>query len=255
MRYILTMFLALVALSVSSGSSAYAAGGGVDVPKQEWSFNGPFGTYDRASLQRGYLVYRQVCSACHGMRQLSFRNLEALGYDEGQIKAIAAEYMVTDGPDDEGEMFDRPARPSDPFPEPYPNEQAAKAVNNGALPPDLSLIAKARKDRADYLYALLIGYEEAPEDKNLLPGQYWNKYMSGHVIAMAPPLADGMIGYEDGSPETTEQYARDVAHFLMWAAEPHMEERKQTGIKVILFLMVFAGIMYAIKRQVWSDVH
>lgn len=231
------------------------AGHGETLPEQHWHFDGLTGTYDRAALQRGLKIYREVCSACHSMNRLYFRNLEALGYDENQTKNIAAEYTVMDGPNDEGEMFERPGRPSDRFPAPYPNEQAAKFANNGALPPDLSLIVKARQGGADYVYAILTGYEEPPPGTELLQGQHWNKYMPGNVIAMAPPLADGMVAYEDDAPQTLEQYAKDVTQFLKWASEPYMEERKRTGLKAILFLAVFALIMYAYKRRLWENVH
>ena len=244
----------LTILTVFIITPAFAAGGGDKPESQDWGFSGAFGTFDRGALQRGYKVYREVCAACHSMKRVAFRNLEALGYDEGQIKAIASEYTVTDGPDEEGEMFDRPARPSDYFPSPYPNDNAAKAAN-GALPPDLSLITKARAHGADYLYALMTGYEEPHEGTELLEGQYYNKYMSGHIIAMAPPLTDDIVAYEDETPQTVEQYARDVAEFLAWAAEPEMEERKRTGIKVLIFLLIFTGVMYGIKKKTWADVH
>lgn len=234
---------------------AQAAGDAPHPPAQDWSFSGPLGTYDRAALQRGFLVYRQVCSACHSMKHLSYRNLEGLGYDEAQIKAIAGEYSVMDGPDDEGEMFERPARPSDKFKAPYANDSQAKAGNGGALPPDLSLITKARHGGANYVYGIMTGYEEPPEHVQLLQGQNYNKYMPGHIIAMAKPLTDDQISYEDGSPQTVEQYAKDVAHFLTWAADPYMEDRKRGGIKVVLFLLIFAGIMYAVKRKIWADAH
>lgn len=232
-----------------------AAEGGEKLPELHWSFDGVFGTYDRAALQRGYKVYSQVCSACHSMKRVYFRNLEALGYEDAQIKAIAANYTVMDGPNDEGEMFERPARPSDLIPSPFANDKAAAYANGGAIPPDMSLLADARAGGANYLYGILTGYTEPPEDATLLPGQYWNRYMPGHVIAMAPPLSDGMIAYEDGSPETVSQYAKDVSHFLAWASEPHMEERKRTGVKVFLFLLVFAGVAYAAKRKIWADAH
>ncbi len=193
--------------------------------------------------------------ACHSMSRLSYRNLSALGYTEGEIKAIAADVMVTDGPNDDGEMYERQGRPSDPFKSPYPNVQAAKAVNNGAYPPDLSLIAKARAGGADYIYAILTGYEEAPVNKELLPGQHWNKAMAGNIIAMPAPLTAGQVAYGDGTDQSVDQYARDVAHFLTWAAEPHMESRKRTGLKAFLFLLVFTGVMYAVKRKIWSSVH
>ncbi len=251
----LILSLAVLPLLMMIAPSAQAAGDQKAAPHQHWHFKGPFGTYDRDALQRGYLVYRQVCAACHSMKRVAFRNLEDLGYNEAQIKAIASEYTVTDGPDEEGEMFDRPARPSDYFPSPFPNKNAAKYANGGAYPPDLSLITKARHHGADYVYALLTGYKEPPADKKLLDGQYYNPYMAGHVIAMAPPLSDGMVAYSDESPMTTEQYARDVAEFLTWAAEPEMESRKKIGLQVLLFLAVFAAIMYGIKKKIWADVH
>lgn len=235
-------------VAVAAESSAYK------LSKQDWSFDGIFGTYDRGALQRGFQVYSQVCASCHAMKYLSYRNLSDLGYSEDQVKTIAREYTIMDGPNDEGEMFERIRRPSDRFQDPYPNEKAARFANNGALPPDLSLIAKARSGGADYIYGLLTGYDDAPEDVELLDGQYWNKYMAGHKIAMPPPLSDEIVSYEDETPGTTEQYAKDVAQFLMWAAEPKLEIRKQTGVKVILFLLVFAGLMYAVKREIWRNV-
>lgn len=256
-----TILVILTAAIVGMGAVNAQAAGDVPVPpEQDWSFSGMFGTYDRASMQRGYLVYKSVCAACHSMGHLSYRNLEALGYTENQVKNIAADYTVTDGPDEEGEMFDRPARPSDRFVSPYANENQAKASNNGALPPDLSLIAKARAHGADYIYGLLTGYKDAPQyftehNGELLPGQNYNEYMPGHIIAMAKPLSDGMVAYEDEAPQTVEQYSKDVAHFLKWAADPYMEDRKRIGLRILLFLIVFAGIMYAYKRRIWSELH
>ena len=247
----------VVFLSLGMAAPALAAEGhgSPELPEMHWSFQGPFGTYDRASLQRGFQVYKQVCSACHSMKRVYYRNLESLGYDDSQIKAVAGEYMVTDGPNDEGEMFERAVRPSDPFKSPFPNDAAAKYANNGALPPDLSLITKARAGGADYVYSILTGYEPAPEGEELTASQHWNKYFPGHKIAMAAPLADGMVAYDDGTDGTVAQYAKDVVTFLSWAAEPEMEKRKQTGIKVILFLLAFAGIMYAVKKKIWADIH
>ncbi len=254
MMFRLILFVA--ALTFLPLHMARASGGEAEpLVHQHWHFSGAFGTYDRAALQRGYKIYREVCASCHSMKQLSFRNLTDLGYNENQIKAIAGEYSVEDGPNEEGEMFERPARPSDSFPAPFANDKAAAYANGGALPPDLSLIIKARHHGSDYVYGLLTGYEEAPHDAHLLDGQYWNKYMPGHVIAMAPPLSDGQVAYEDGSPDTTQQYAADVVEFLTWAGDPHMETRKRTGLKAIMFLVVFAFVMYAVKRQIWSDVH
>ncbi len=234
---------------------AHAAGGNTaELPDVHFSFEGPFGTYDRGALQRGFQVYKNVCSACHAMKYLSYRNLADMGYSEGQIKAIAADYEVTDGPNEEGEMFERTARPSDKFKAPYANDAQARYANNGALPVDLSLIAKARGEGPHYLYGLLTGYEAPPEGVTLAIGQHWNKYMEGNKIAMAAPLSDDVVAYEDGTPTTKEQYAKDVSHFLMWAAEPKMEVRKRTGIKVVLFLLAFAGIMYAVKKKIWADL-
>ncbi len=224
-------------------------------PKQDWSFNGMFGTYDRAALQRGFKVYREVCAACHSMDRLHYRDLSALGYDESQVKAIAGEVSVMDGPNDEGEMFERPGRPGDKFKAPFANRQAAMYANNGAYPPDMSLLAKARHGGPNYIYGILTGYEDAPAGHELLQGQHWNKYMPGHVLSMAPPLQDGQIAYEDGTEGSVAQYAKDVSHFLMWAAEPHMEKRKQTGVMVVLFLLAFCGVMYAVKRKIWADQH
>lgn len=256
-----TIFLLIAGVGAANASeqgknqSSTAHASSHPLPDVDWRFEGPFGTYDRAALQRGFQVYREVCSACHSMKFLKYRNLSALGYSEDQIKAIAAEYTVTDGPDDQGEMFERPARPSDRFKLPYPNDAAAKAANNGALPPDLSLIVKARAGGADYVFGILTGYAPAPEGVELMNGQYWNIHMAGNKIAMPPPLSDEMISYADGSVGTVEQYAKDVSSFLTWAAQPEMEERKQTGIKALLYLTIFAVVMYAVKRRIWSRVH
>lgn len=251
MKHIITFTFAIL---IFYAPVANAAGDAHPVEKQEWSFNGPFGTFDRGALQRGFQVYQQVCSACHSMDYLSYRNLSALGYSDAEVKAIAAQYTIEDGPDDEGEMFERSRKPSDRFKNPYANENQARYVNNGALPVDLSLITKARVGGADYVYGLLTGYEDAPEGVTMGEGQHYNPVMAGGKIAMAAPLSDDIVAYEDETPTTKEQYARDVATFLTWAAEPEMEERKRTGIKVILFLLVFAGIMYAVKRKIWADV-
>lgn len=248
------VFFVCLAL-VGGGKAAHAAGAAEAPPHQDWHFSGMFGTYDKAAMQRGLKVYREVCAACHSLERVYFRNLEYIGYNEDQVKAIASEYTVQDGPDDEGEMFDRPGRPSDHFVPPYANEQAAKASNGGALPPDLSLITKARHRGPDYVYGILTGYEEPQHGMELLAGQHYNRYMPGHVIAMAKPLSDDMIVYEDGSPQTVEQYAHDVVNFLTWAADPYMEERKRTGIKVLIFLAIFAGILYAYKRKIWANAH
>lgn len=246
--------LSFVALMVLSTPSYAAGGSGHALPDQHWSFDGMFGTFDRGALQRGFQVYREVCAACHGLRHVAYRNLEDIGLSEMQVKAVAAEYTVTDGPNDEGDMFDRPALPSDRFKGPYENEAQARATNNGAYPPDLSLMAKARMDGSNYLYALLTGYEEAPEGITLGQGMHYNIYFPGNQIAMPVPLIDGQVSYSDGTEATVAQMSHDVTQFLTWAAEPHMEARKKMGIKVLLFLIVFAGVMYATKKKVWKDV-
>lgn len=226
-----------------------------EIVNVDLSFKGPFGTYDKAALQRGLLVYRQVCSACHSMKRVAFRNLEAVGYSEDQVKAIAAEYTVKDGPNDDGEMFDRPGRPADHFVSPFANDKAAMAANGGALPPDLSLITKARHGGADYVFSVLTGYGAAPKHVEVPEGKYYNMAMVGNVIAMPAPLTNGAVTYEDGAPQTVEQYAKDVSTFLAWVAEPEMEQRKQMGVKVLLFLVAFAAVMYGVKRQIWKSVH
>jgi ubiquinol-cytochrome c reductase cytochrome c1 subunit len=224
-------------------------------PAQSWSFSGPFGTYDRAALQRGFQVYKDVCAGCHSLRHVYYRDLAALGYNEDEIKAIAASVEVQDGPNDQGEMFTRPGRPYDRFKSPFPNDNAARAANNGAFPPDLSVITKARPHGHDYLYALLTGYKEPPADMKMTEGMVYNTAFAGHQIAMPPPLSEGSLEYKDGTKATIPQMAKDVTTFLAWAAEPEMEERKRLGYKVLLFLVVLTGVLYAAMRRVWSKVH
>lgn len=236
-------------------AGAALAAEGKELPERDWSFTGIFGQFDRVAMQRGLQVYREVCSGCHGLRFIAFRNLEALGYGEDEIKAIAADYSIVDGPNEEGEMFERPGRPSDRFPSPFPNDKAAAASNNGAVPPDLSLIVKARTGGADYIHGLLTGYAEPPADLELLEGQSYNLYFPGNVTAMAPPLFEDAVEYGDGTSASEGQMATDVTTFLAWAAEPEMEERKSMGIGVMLFLLVFTGVLYAVKRKVWADLH
>ncbi len=249
--------LATLIIGLTPVSAALASGDGPAIPSQDWSFSGAFGTYDKAAMQRGYKIYREVCSSCHAMKRVYFRNLEALGYNEAQIKNIAAEYTVINKePNDEGEMFERPALPSDAFISPFANDNAAKYANGGALPPDLSLITKARRNGSNYVHALITGYvEHPPHGEEVADGQYWNTYFPGHKLSMAPPLMEGQVSYEDGTPETLDQYAQDVVQFLTWGADPHMEERKSTGFKVIIFLLMFAGVMLSVKRKIWSDAH
>lgn len=223
-------------------------------PNHEWSFEGPRGTYDLAALQKGFQVYKQVCSACHSLKRIHFRNLAALGYSEAEIKAIAAEYEVTDGPNDLGEMFTRKATPADAIPGPYANDQAARAANNGALPPDLSLVVKARQGGPDYIYALLTGYENPPAGKELPEGMHYNPYFPRGQIAMTPPLLEGIVTYSDGTTPTVQQMSHDVVNFLTWAAEPEMSERKQMGFKILVYLSVFTVLMYFVMRRVWAKV-
>lgn len=244
-------------------------------PKQEsWSFAGPFGTYDKAQLQRGLKVYKEVCSACHSMKMVPFRELDGLGYSDAQIKAFAAEYTVQDGPNDAGDMFDRQGKPSDYFPSPYANDAAAAASNNGAAPPDMSLLAKARgvergfptfvfdmftqyaEGGPDYIHSLLTGYDQKPpEGMQIAEGTHYNPYfINGKSLAMPKPLSDGQVTYDDGSPQTVDQYARDVSAFLMYVAEPHLEDRKKTGIRVMIFILLFGALVYLTKRKVWADV-
>jgi ubiquinol-cytochrome c reductase cytochrome c1 subunit len=247
--------LALAAALVFSSGIARAQEDAPAPPHQEWSFNGVFGTYDRAALQRGYQVYKEVCAACHPVKHLAFRDLAEIGYSEDEVKGIAAQVQVTDGPNDSGEMYQRPARPSDPIPGPFPNDQAARAANNGALPPDLSLITKAREGGADYVYAMPTGYKDAPAGFKVIEGAYYNEYFSGHQIKMPPPLSPDQVKYADGTPATVPQMTHDVVTFLSWAAEPNLEQRHRIGFKVILFLIVATGVFYAAKRRIWSRVH
>lgn len=272
----MTMFKKLVlagAAVLMLSPIAMAAEGQKDAKGISFSFEGPFGTFDRAQLQRGYKVYKEVCASCHAMHLVSFRNLSEPGgpeFTEGQVKALAATFTVKDGPDANGEMFDRPARPSDRFVSPYPNDEAARASNGGALPPDLSLITKARAGwhgtfnqlingigGAQYVYSVLSGYEEPTEElaKEQPEGKYYNSYfVNGHWIAMPPPLADGLVTFDDDSKNTVDDMARDVSAFLAWTAEPKMEERKRTGFMVLIYLAVLATLLYLVKQKVWRDV-
>jgi ubiquinol-cytochrome c reductase cytochrome c1 subunit len=252
-----SMLMTILALALALGTSGIArsAENGVELIDRNWSFDGLFGTFDRASAQRGFQVYREVCSGCHGIEYIAFRNLTDIGFSDEQVQALASEYTITDGPDDNGEMFEREGRPSDRIPSPFANDGQARAANGGALPPDLSLITKARPSGSDYLYSLMRGYVEPPADAEAPPGMYYNEYFAGHWIAMPPPLSEGAVQFADGTEASTEQTAADVTTFLTWAAEPMLEERKQTGLKVILFLIVMTGLLYATKKRIWSDLH
>lgn len=254
-RRIVTGLVATILLGMGLASTAQASGG-ASVDERHWSFQGIFGTYDRGALRRGLQVYQGVCASCHGLKYIAFRNLQDVGFTEDEVKAIAVDYTIEDGPDDAGDMFDRPGKPSDRFPSPFANENAARASNGGALPPDLSLIVKAREGGADYIYGLLTGYHDEPPEGVVVPeGMTYNDAFPGHMIGMPAPLFDGSVDYEDGTEATVEQMAADVTTFLAWSASPEMEERKRMGIKVILFLIVLSGLLYAVKRKVWADVH
>ncbi|QXX75585.1 cytochrome c1 [Methylovirgula sp. HY1] len=261
--------IAFGGFSINLAKAATAQSGQAEPipPRQHWSFAGPFGKFDRAQLQRGYKVYHDVCSNCHSMKLLSFRDLAAPGgpdFSEAQVKALAATYKVKDGPNDAGQMYERPGRPADTFPSPFANKEAAAAAF-GTAPPDMSDLAKARsiprpfplfifdaftqyqEEGPDYIVGILNGYTH-PNDPN------WNEYFPGHKIAMPNPLSDGAVVYTDGSPQTVKQYSKDVAAFLFWAAEPKLDARKELGFRVMLFLIVFAVLMYFTKKKVWSNI-
>ena len=244
-----------LALGVAIAPQAARAAGEYDTPPPaNLSFQGFFGTFDRASAQRGLQVYRQVCASCHGLRLVAFRNLRALGLTDEQIAAIAAEYQIQDGPNDEGQMFERPGRLSDRFRRPFANEQAARAANNGAYPPDLSVMVKARKNGANYIYSLLTGYRDPPAGTTIGDGMNYNPYFPGRQIAMANVLNDDQLEFADGTRATAEQMARDVVTFLAWAAEPETEQRRRMGIRVLIFLAVGGFLAYAVKRKVWAGL-
>ena len=230
----------------------------IKIPEYDWSFKGITGKFDRGSLQRGYQVYTEVCSSCHSMSLLSYRNLGEKGGPEfsvEQVKAIAANFEVTDGPNNDGEMFTRPGRPSDKFVSPYPNIQAAMAANGGAYPPDMSVLVKARKGGADYIYSVLTGYTEPPTNFELEEGVYYNKYMEGNKIKMSNPLSDDLVSYSDGTKATEAQMAKDVTTFLSWAAEPELETRHKTGVKVILYLILLSVLVFLSMKKIWSRVN
>ena len=269
-----SLFGALAA-AVVAFSPALAAEGGNRPHRESWSFAGPFGTYDQAQLQRGFKVFREVCASCHSANFLYFRNLAqpgGPGFSEAQAKVVAGEYQVTDGPNDQGEMYQRPGRLSDHWPAPFPNEQAARVANGGAYPPDFSVLAKARsyyvgfpgfitdafiqyqEHGVDYIHALLLGYVDPPAGVTVQPGLHYNAYFPGHQIAMPKPISDGQVEYTDGTPQTVDQYSRDVTAFMMWLAEPHLDTRKRMGFQVFIFLIVLSGLLYFTKKKVWKDV-
>lgn len=249
--------VALGAVFLTMGG-AKAAGASVELKERSWSFEAPFGTFDRSALRRGYKVYAEVCAACHSMDLIKFRNLAEAGgpeFTEEEVKVIAADYTIPAEPDDYGDINDRARIPADPFPAPFANENAARASNGGALPPDLSMIVKARNGNENYIYSLLTGYEEAPEGFDVPAGMSYNAYFPGHLIGMANPLSEEIVDYEDGTPMTVDQYAKDLTTFLTWASEPTREARHRLGFQVMIFLLVFAGLMYFTMRKVWADAH
>ena len=220
-----------------------------------WTFSGLFGTFDRASLQRGYQVYTEVCSGCHSVQHLSYRNLTEKGgpeFSAEEAKLMASQFEVEDGPNSDGEMFMRPARLSDKFVKPYPNIESSTAANGGAYPPDMSVLAKARAGGADYIYSLLLGYEDAPEGFELDDGVYYNKYMPGNKIKMSEPVSEGIVEYADGTASSKEQVAKDVTAFLVWASEPHLEAQHRMGFKTIVYLIILITLVYMSKQKVWA---
>ncbi len=255
MKNIIKLFSIIILFCASSVNVISAEK--VEYLKTDWTFKGLFGKFDRASLQRGYQVYTEVCAACHSMKYLSYRNLSEKGGPEfsvAQAKAIAASFEVTDGPNADGEMFQRPGKLSDKFVMPYENVKAAEAANGGAYPPDMSVLVKARGGGVDYIYSLLQGYEDAPSGMILDDGVHYNKYMYGNKIKMSAPLSDGIIEYSDGTNPTVEQMSKDVTTFLMWAAEPSLEARHQMGFKAIVYLIILTILVYFSMKRIWSRV-
>ena len=256
MKKNLKLLLSLILL-INFNSTKLNAESSVENLKVDWSFKSFIGKFDRASLQRGYQVYNEVCASCHSLKYLSYRNLAEKGgpeFSEEEAKAIASNYEVEDGPDSTGEMFTRPARLSDKFVLPYANDQEAKSANGGAYPPDMSVLVKARKGGANYIYSLLLGYEDPPSDVKLEDGVYYNKYMYGNKIKMSAPLSDDIVEYTDGTKATTEQMAKDVVSFLMWTAEPHLEQRHKFGFRVIIYLIILSVLVYFSMKKIWSRI-
>jgi ubiquinol-cytochrome c reductase cytochrome c1 subunit len=249
---ILSLIIILFGFTFNSNAAEKA-----EYLKTSWSFKGLFGKFDRGALQRGYQVYTEVCSSCHSMKYVSYRNLAEKGgpeFTEEQVKAIAASFEVTDGPNADGEMFTRPAKLSDKFVMPYENIKAAQAANGGAYPPDMSVLVKARGGGANYIYSLLQGYEDVPMGETLDEGVYYNKYMYGNKIKMANPLSEGLVEYSDGTEATVEQMSKDITTFLMWAAEPHLEARHQMGFKAIVYLIILTVLVYFSMKRIWSRI-
>ena len=249
------LLLAGTVLAGASLAGVPARAQETELPQQSWSFSGPFGTFDRAAAQRGFQVYREVCSTCHSMNLVAYRNLAGIGLTEAQIRAVAASVEVPGGVNDNGEPVTRPGLPSDHFKAPFANEQAARAANNGALLPDLSVIEKAREEGPDYIFGVLTGYADPPAGVTIAQGMNYNKVFPGHQIAMPQPLHDDQVTYADGTKATIPQMAHDVVTFLTFTANPEMEERKRTGVKIVIFLALLTGLTYSVKRKIWANVH
>tara|TARA_Y100000590_G_scaffold468352_1_gene650834 strand:- start:1354 stop:2106 length:753 start_codon:yes stop_codon:yes gene_type:complete len=243
-----------ILILICLNTNVFAAGEKIKQPKHDWSFNGLTGKFDKSAIQRGYKVYREVCAGCHSMSLLYYRDLIDVGFTEEEIKAIASEYTVLDGPNDEGEMFERSAKPSDNFVNPYANEQEARYSNNGSYPPDLSVITKAKINGPDYIYNLLLGYTDPPENFEMGEGMYYNKWKEGHQIAMAQPLDDEYVDYDDGTENTLPQLAEDITTFLVWSAEPELEDRKSLGLKVLIFFIIAGLLVFITKNRLWKDI-
>ena len=257
MQNILKIFIVFHLFFFSNISSVYSAGEKQDLLKQDWTFKSFFGKFDRSSLQRGYQVYTEVCASCHSMKYLSYRNLAEEGGPEfsiEQAKAIASNFEVTDGPNSDGEMFTRPAKLSDKFVMPYANIEEAKISNGGAYPPDMSVLVKARAGGADYIYSVLLGYEDPPEGMKLDDGVYYNKFMYGNKIKMPPQLYDDLVTYADGTVASPEQMAKDVTTFLSWSAEPKLEERHKFGFRAIVYLIILTILVYFSMKKIWSRI-
>jgi len=243
-----------VGVAAATLSTAMASDNMLAPAKMPWDFSGMLSSYDAQSIRRGHQVYTQVCASCHGLQAIAYRNLVGVCYTEAEMKEQAEATDVMDGPNDEGEMFERPGKLSDYYPSPYPNEEAARYANNGAYPPDLSLIVKARPGGADYIFALLTGYKDVPAGIQPRDSQYYNPYFPGGWIGMPPPLNDGGVDYDDGTPATTTQMAKDVTTFLAWAAEPEADERKLMGFKWLTALSVMFMFTWYYKRVKWSVI-
>ncbi len=253
-NFLIIFYLIILLAGVSHNLKAAEK---VEYLKTDWSFKGLFGKFDRGALQRGYQVYTEVCSSCHSMKYLSYRNLSEKGgpeFSEQQVKAIAASFEVKDGPNADGEMFTRPGKPSDKFVMPYDNVKAAQAANGGAYPPDMSVLVKARGGGVDYIYSLLLGYEDPPMGFVLDEGVYYNKFMYGNKIKMSSPLSEGIVEYSDGTEATIKQMSKDVTTFLMWAAEPHLESRHRMGFKAIIYLIILTILVYFSMKRIWSRI-